>query len=245
MEEHRMAKKNETYLVAGELGSRTDSVDPDVRKQFPNEAEGLGAWKSPDGLVGVAEGVNDESAKPVPDFTTTRYELGVLARHYLNEAYERAHWWERSEPVGSDETRMKTFAWRRAGAIYAILGGDTYKKVVSEIREHWERKSTRLATLPRCSLCGIKHDPELVEDQCFCKRNLVIKWSDCTSRWNECPCCGVPTREHVGLDVYLEGTWSPVCESCAAERAPELVKLILGTREVGRIDQGQGPEADE
>ena len=100
-------------LVAKELGTRTEEVAPGIRRRFPKESEELGAWRSGPSLVGLTEGVNDESATLVEGFVPTRYELAELARHYLNEALGIEHWWEISDQSGSSEARMKAFAGNR------------------------------------------------------------------------------------------------------------------------------------
>ena len=128
-----MANWKDTILLADELGSRTDQIAPEVRSQFPEESEALGAWGSRLGLVGLAEGVNDESARLVHDFTPTRHELGVLARHYLKVAFDIETWWESCNQVGSDETREHAFAGRRLETLRSMLGDAVFEQSEARI----------------------------------------------------------------------------------------------------------------
>jgi hypothetical protein len=149
-----------SILIASDLGANTDQVPKEIRKQFPEESESLGAFLCGRALIGRTPGVNDESAKLVTGFRPTRYELAVLAEHYLNTALEIEHWWESTSVVGSSEVRMEDFAWRRLGTIREMLGQEEYDEATSSTWNKWNKKFKELAALPRCEHCGVKYDPD-------------------------------------------------------------------------------------
>ena len=119
-------------LTAGSLGADTEKVPSEFRRQFPQESETLGAFNTSRSLIGVTEGVNNESAKLVPGFVPTRYELCALAEHYLNKALDIEYGWELTSQVGSDQLRMESFAWRRLNTICELVGEDAVDHALSE-----------------------------------------------------------------------------------------------------------------
>lgn len=48
---------------------------------------------------------------------------------------------------------------------------------------------------------------------------IVLKWNN-TGGWGTCPICKDEYDPPVGMIAFLEGTWSPVCETCTATHAP-------------------------
>ena len=126
--------------------------------QFPPEAEGLGFYSDGISTIGLVEGVNDASARLVEDFRVTRYELELLARHYLEEVREYEHEWAAYQCTGSTEMRMQAFGRRRLGSIERILGEDVLVKALAPVEERWRRTfddlKVDLANPVKCEECG-------------------------------------------------------------------------------------------
>ena len=152
-------KKTDPILCAPNLGVSTNEVSSEIREQFPAESEGLGAWGLGRGVVGLAHGVNDESARLAPGFTVTRYELKVLAHHYLDETLRIQIWWEWSNQVGSDETRQEVFARRRFETIAEMITCEGFEAEVKAKMERCTRELREIKALPECMTCGVKHTP--------------------------------------------------------------------------------------
>jgi hypothetical protein len=155
-------------LVAPELGWRTDLVPQDIRGHFPRESERNGAWISGGILVGLTAGVNDESAKLVPDFQVTRYELGILAKYYFNLQNDLMYFWDWTSQYGSDDSRMISFAASRLHSIAEILGQDECDDLLSKDAQKWKNDFATLRSQPRCGDCGVKYDPDSGES-CPCR----------------------------------------------------------------------------
>lgn len=58
---------------------------------------------------------------------------------------------------------------------------------------------------------------------------LVIKLNNCASN-DPCELCGFRTDPEVGPELFLEGTWAPVCYGCGEKYAPSLVELLMKLR---------------
>ena len=101
-----------------------------VVQKRPAEALGLGI-----GPFGHAEGVNDYGGTVIGEFAATRYELGVLARHYQSKLHEVYWHWEHYGCVGSSELRFEPFASRRLDTIWALLGDDEFQQAVARVNE--------------------------------------------------------------------------------------------------------------
>ena len=156
-----MVKKHgQMILVATELGTRTADVPEDIRKQFPAESEGLGAWGNSSELVGVTRGVNDRWAHLVEGFTVTHDELAILAQHYFDEASALEFFCEQYQVSGSYEMRRISFAWRRLKTISEWLGDEDLEKTISSLQEKWQRRFEELDALPYCDECQTKHEPD-------------------------------------------------------------------------------------
>ena len=121
--------------------------------RYPRESRGLG----PAGDIGIVEGVNDSSAKLVEGFVPTRYELKILAVHYLNQAREIEYCWEESGQVGSNQGRLHPFCYARAAMIRDLLGTEEFEKATRSIDSHWDEKIKDLIdNSPRCESCGAR-----------------------------------------------------------------------------------------
>ena len=113
----------------------------DVGDSFPEESRYNEAWIGPGGTVGITEGVNDASARLVHDFTPTRYELALLAKHYLDEALDIDCFFEMTHQTGSSEWRLRNFAYRRLDNIERMLDNDEFASAVSEVKKKWDKRS--------------------------------------------------------------------------------------------------------
>ena len=177
-EDMKMKDASEVKTPTGGFLGDTEKVPIAIRKQFPQESEDLGAGggrtRFGDSIrIGVTPGVNDESAKLVPGFVPTRYELRVLGKHYLDEALRIQHWWNDTSQIGSSERRMESFAWRRLDTIRKAIGDDAVDSAVTESREEWKKKFDELAALPRCQSCDSKYEPHLHDPTACAEENLV------------------------------------------------------------------------
>ena len=131
-----------------------------MNDQFPPEAEGCEPLSVGPITIGVVRGVNDASAGLVEDFRVTRYELEVLARHYLEKVKQVEHEWTAYRCTGSTGMRMLAFGERRLGSIERILGKDVLDKALAPMEEEWRRRlddvKVDLATPVKCEECGEK-----------------------------------------------------------------------------------------
>ena len=59
--------------------------------------------------------------------------------------------------------------------------------------------------------------------------NIVIKLNNAATN-DPCAICGERTDPQVGPELFLEGTWSPVCHECGREHAPELTVCLEAFR---------------
>src|SRR5262249_36567326 len=146
--------------MGGMLGKTKGLVPAEIARLFPAESEDLGVGDGGVFALGVAPGVNDESARLVFDFQPTRYELGVLARHYIDEARGNEYFWELTDQVGSSEVRMNGFACRRLKTIENLLGEEDFKLATAGQWEKWDEKMDQLLASPRCERCGVRHEQD-------------------------------------------------------------------------------------
>ena len=103
--------------------------------QFPPEAEGLGFYSNGTSTIGLVDGVNDASARLVEDFRVTRYELEVLARHYLEHVRQAEHEWAAFMQSGSTSSRQAAFGGKRLHSIERVLGKDALEKALAPVEE--------------------------------------------------------------------------------------------------------------
>ena len=121
--------------------------------KWPAEAEGLGPGGIGRFTVGVTPGVNDASAFIVDDFAPTRYELEVLANHYLDEINKIEWNGEFLGASGSWEIRFGPFASRRLGTIQGLLGEDDFDEALRATNKKWEKAFTESRKDPPCPSC--------------------------------------------------------------------------------------------
>ena len=101
----------------------------------------------------------DESSRMVHGFVPTRYELAVLARHYLEEVYHYDYLWEVGGQTSSTGQRFEPFAWERIATIKGFIGEEELRKAIVPIEERW---NTLLADAKeRCQAKGVDHPQEL------------------------------------------------------------------------------------
>lgn len=53
---------------------------------------------------------------------------------------------------------------------------------------------------------------------------VCLKYNN-TATNDPCAICGERTDPHIGLELFLEGTWALVCVECGMKTAPELVLI--------------------
>ena len=61
--------------------------------------------------------------------------------------------------------------------------------------------------------------------------NIVIKLNNAATN-DPCAICGKRTDPQVGPELFLEGTWSPVCHECGMKYAQPLVILVGDVNEL-------------
>ncbi|GAB4259143.1 MAG: hypothetical protein Kow0092_07160 [Deferrisomatales bacterium] len=54
---------------------------------------------------------------------------------------------------------------------------------------------------------------------------LVLKQNDRMSK-GVCALCGFETKLSAGPELFVEGSWDPVCLACARRREPALAALV-------------------
>jgi hypothetical protein len=86
------------------------------------------------GFIGRVDQVNGPGAKQVPEFVSTRYELLVLAKHWLKELLRINFDYYCYQQYCSRESRIRSFASCRIGRIEGILGQEAIDKVEGEVR---------------------------------------------------------------------------------------------------------------
>jgi hypothetical protein len=108
--------------------------DSNEERAFPEEADFVRDAIPGCGLF-PCFGVTDEAGRLVKEYTPTRNELGVLARHYLTEIYK----WEELSflwgQVDSHGRRFEVFASRRLDRIGRLLGKETMDELLGEMRK--------------------------------------------------------------------------------------------------------------
>ena len=126
--------------------------------KFPTESEGLGPMIGKGLAVGVVRGVNDATAELVEGFVPTRYELEVLARHYLECIGDIQFMWEAFGQSSSYGIRFWPFANRRLSKIQSILGEEDYREAITSAEEKIDKVLAEIredVNNPRpCSECG-------------------------------------------------------------------------------------------
>ena len=137
----------------------------------PKESEGLGCTAGglpfgPPSFIAPTPGVTDEAADLVDDFTPTKYELAVLARHYAEKKNQiDFDVWVLAQ-VGSSDWRFSIFADRRLDALLQCLGKQEFEAEVGPIQQHWDDKyADAQEACVRCTQCGVLFK-ESEEDPC-------------------------------------------------------------------------------
>ena len=120
--------------------------------RFAPEAEGLGASYP----IAPAVGVTDALGEVVPAFEPTRYELQVLAEHYMDRIWEIDWRWELSQQASSSDNRFEPFAYGRLGRIREILGERDFENATNSTNQKWEKGLAQLKEIPRCMACGAR-----------------------------------------------------------------------------------------
>jgi hypothetical protein len=104
-----------------------------MAKKVPSESEGLDPLHGNGFVIGHVRGVNDRAAELVDGFQPTRYELGILTEHYMNEIGNILYSYEAFMQSGSYEIRFRPFAEQRLGTIQSILGEEEISSIVDPI----------------------------------------------------------------------------------------------------------------
>ncbi len=157
--------------MASEVKDSTQSRDSEPRRETPEEADFLNDWCWNAFGRYTASGANDESARMVHQFTPTRYELAVLARHYLEELYSIAYFWAAYSQSGSWEVRFGPFAERRLDTVAGHLGEEEFKVAIQSVEKKWEgweeEVAAELAKMIPCTRCGVSFQREVIyQEEC-------------------------------------------------------------------------------
>ena len=108
-----------------------------MKQRLAEESHGLEPRVGGNFVIGLTEGVNDESAFLVEDFMLTRHELEVLARHYYETSAHAKLYCEVIQGSGSTEWRELAFAQRRLSTIETALGKEVFELAIKEVKEKW------------------------------------------------------------------------------------------------------------
>jgi hypothetical protein len=92
------------------------------------------ALLGPIGLAGYVPHINGPGAQEVPDFHPTKYELIILAKHWVEEAINIEYGMFVTQVVGSWDTRERHFAWFRVERIHRLLGEKVDKAIRRSLR---------------------------------------------------------------------------------------------------------------
>ncbi|MCP4006337.1 MAG: hypothetical protein GY725_19330 [bacterium] len=109
----------------------------------------------------MTEGVFSEHDL-VEEYTPDRYELAVLARHYLDTAAYILHAETALGGAGS-WPQMESFAWNRLATIKEHIGEQELEKALEKTRQFWEAEFDELAKIPRCGNCDARHGPHCID----------------------------------------------------------------------------------
>ena len=125
-----------------------------VPNGYPPEAAGPGGPS----LLAPVEGVNDSSARLVEGFEPTRYELEVLASHYMDRISEFQSRKPETGQASSTWTRDVQFGLRRLEAIRHLLAQEAFDRAVETVERHWWSALDALLSYVRaqepCKRCG-------------------------------------------------------------------------------------------
>lgn len=118
-----------------------NSNETDTKKggeEYPPEADFLKRpeWNS-FGLYG-ARGVTGESARLVNGYRSTRYELEVLARHYMDRIGNNRFLETVCLQTSSSGQRFEVFAGRRLNTIEGILGKEATDSAIKRVVDKWD-----------------------------------------------------------------------------------------------------------
>lgn len=112
-----------------------------------------------------------DAARFIPEFKVTKYELGVLARHYFDIREDHYFFNRLYQQWGSSESRECAFSGARLAKIGDAIGKEALDAALATLEEKWRDKyaeaDSHEHTLAPCSLCGGKrtiaddaNDPE-------------------------------------------------------------------------------------
>ena len=134
---------------------------------IPKKIEGLSRTDPPD--------VDGKPSGLVPDFKITRYELGILAKHHLDELMSLRRrndlWWN----AGDAEVSFAMFTQTRLTTIETLLGADDYKAAISETEQQWNRTFTELVEEKKA--CRNNHVPTDDRPHMHCYREVASEIS--------------------------------------------------------------------
>jgi hypothetical protein len=105
-----------------------------------DDRDDLGFMGGPKFAIGYVEEVNGRGSEECPGYPASRFELTILARHWMTELFFNQLWCWRYAMSGSRESRILHYASRRLGRLEAILGKDDMDKVEQEVEEKCRRK---------------------------------------------------------------------------------------------------------
>jgi hypothetical protein len=132
------AKEPNIGNVDADQPTKSDPGDPAT--PIPNpDSEGLGCWGDNRFVVGYVDEVNGPGSVEVAGFAATRHELMQLVKYWSDLAIDLQFSWFIDQSVGSSETRLEPFAWRRISRIADVLGNDLVSAAVQQAYEEYGR----------------------------------------------------------------------------------------------------------
>ena len=108
--------------------------------------------------------LNDDLAKLVRTFVPTRFELEIIARHYLNDVMNIDWTWAAYQQTGFSE--RYSFALQRLNTIEDFIGEQALDRAIAPVRKDWGKSFEHLAenkckhdvSREYCG-CGVSDDP--------------------------------------------------------------------------------------
>ena len=100
----------------------------------------LGPWVGSGMVVGFVDEVNGPGSVEFSDYHPSRYELGILAKHWLDVRLSTLTFCWFYAYSGSTEIRILPYSERRLVRIAAILGDETYKRLVGEVKDKYRQR---------------------------------------------------------------------------------------------------------
>ena len=195
----------------------------DQKSDYPEEAEALGSWRAGPFVIGSVEGVNDELSKVVCSFKATKYELGILARHYLDERHDLYYLYRCRGEIGSGSSRIHAFAGRRLATIEKRLGEPDFKKMTSQTEEKWEKIFAELDEDERA--CKNYGRDDHAHVYCVLERDEDERVSQLGKRWPDLS--QEKLKQIVMHEPFIGMTTEQAEEALLGQAFPHRLKVVI------------------